>query len=162
MQKELHELFPHQGESGRAIAIVGGAFLETMLEHILLAFLPENGKESARLMEVNQPLGNFSNKISMCYCLGLIESIIRHDLNIIRKIRNKFAHNLHVSFDDEEIRSLCAELKWHKISLYQRPPLEATSRDIFQVGVNQLIAHLHGCIGIARKDRRTILNNYNT
>lgn len=93
MLVEFQGLFPYKTENDRAIAIVGSTFLDTLLEHILFAFLPENEKDVEKLMEVNQPLGNFSNKITMCYCLGLIDKIIKSDLNIVRKIRNRFAHD---------------------------------------------------------------------
>ena len=160
MLVEFQGLFPYETENDRAIAIVGGTFLDTLLEHILFAFLPENEKDVEKLMEANQPLGNFSNKITMCYCLGLIDKVIKSDLNIVRKIRNRFAHDLYVSFEDEQIKSWCNELKWHKHSLMMNPPAEATSQDLFQVGVNQLISHLSGCVGIARNEKRTIRDNY--
>jgi DNA-binding MltR family transcriptional regulator len=57
------------------------------------------------MMQLNQPLGDFSNKIKMCYCLGLIDKIIRDDLNLIRKIRNEFTHDLYASFESDKIKS---------------------------------------------------------
>ncbi|MGV3696986.1 MltR family transcriptional regulator [Flavobacterium sp.] len=157
---EFSELFTYSDPSERSIAIVGATFLEMVLDHILLAFLPEDEKDVTKLLEYNQPLGNFSNKITMCYCLGLIDKVIKDDLTYVRKIRNKFAHDLTVCFEDEPIRSWCKELKWHKISLTPFPPVNATSRDLFQVGVNQLISHLNGCVGIARTEKRSILNKF--
>ena len=157
---EFNNLFPYDGKDERSIAILGGTFLEMILEHILLAFLPEDEKEVNRLMEFNQPLGNFSNKIAMTYCLGLIDKVIKDDLNLIRKVRNKFAHDLYATFDDEQIKAWCKALKWHKISLMSDPPNEATTKDLFQVGVNTLISHLHGVVGIARSEKRSIRNTF--
>jgi hypothetical protein len=157
---EFDSLFPYEGKDERSIAILGGTFLEMILEHILLAFLPEDEKEVNKLMEFNQPLGNFSNKITMAYCLGLLEKIVKDDLNLIRKIRNKFAHDLYATFDDEQVKSWCEALKWHKILLTPYPPEEATTRDLFQVGVHTLISHLNGVIGIARSEKRAIQNNF--
>ncbi len=108
---EFSGLFTFAEQNERAIAILGGSFLEMILEHIILAYLPEDEKDVKKLMDVNQPLGNFSNKISFCYCLGLIEKVVKEDLNLIRKIRNKFAHDLFVTFEDEQIKSWCKELK---------------------------------------------------
>jgi hypothetical protein len=34
----------------------------------------------------------------------------RRECELIRKIRNKFAHNVHPSFDDEDVKALCHEL----------------------------------------------------
>lgn len=157
---EFNELFPYEDESERAIAVVGGTFLETILEHILFAFLPENEKEVERLMDINQPLGNFSNKITMTYCLGLIDKVVKDDLTLVRKIRNKFAHDLSASFEDAQIRSWCLELKWHKISMMRNPPADATTRDLFQVGVNQLITYLNGYISVTRGQKRVLRNNF--
>jgi hypothetical protein len=86
--------------------------------------------------------------------------VIKNDLNVVRKVRNRFAHELNVSFEDEQIRSWCSELRWHKIALFQEAPREATARDIYQVGVNQLIAHLGRRVGIARQQKRQILDSY--
>jgi hypothetical protein len=74
---------------------------------------------------------------------------------MIRKIRNNFAHELNISFNDENIKSLSNEIKWHKL-FYAIPPEESTSRDLFQVGVLQLISHLGGVISIARGEKRKI------
>src|SRR3546814_2970630 len=106
------------------------------------------------------PLGNFSSKIKMCYCLGLIDKMIKEDLNLIRKIRNEFAHDLYASFDSDKIKNWCLQLKWHKIIVTPYPPSDATPKDYFQVGVNSLITHLNGCVSIARSEKRSIKNNF--
>jgi hypothetical protein len=157
---DFHDLFNNKHGDDRTIAIIGGTFLEMILEHVLFSFLPEDNKEVERMMDFNQPLGNFSNKITMAYCLGLIERVVKEDLNLIRKIRNEFAHDLYASFENEKIRSWCKELKWHKIALTPNPPSEATNKDLFQVGVNTLISHLNGCVSMARGDKRKIRNNF--
>ncbi|WP_024773029.1 MltR family transcriptional regulator [Aquimarina macrocephali] len=157
---EFSDLFNEKEKNERSIAILGGTFLEMTLEHILYSFLPENEKEVDKLFEYNCPLGNFSNKIQMAYCLGLIERIIKKDLNLVRKIRNKFAHNMFVTFNDNQIESWCNGLEWHKVSHSSNIPVEATNLMIFQVGVNQLITNLNGHIDLARNSKRKILNNF--
>lgn len=157
---EFHKLFTNDNSDDRTIAILGGTFLEMVLEHILWAFLPEDEKEVEKIMQFNQPLGSFSNKITMVYCLGLVDKMIKDDLNLIRKVRNEFAHDLYASFDSDKIKSWCKELKWHKVMLTPDPPADATIKDYFQVGVNTLITHLHGCISIARDQKRAIINNF--
>ncbi|MEY3499890.1 MAG: hypothetical protein RL308_1559, partial [Bacteroidota bacterium] len=155
---EFHQQFTYEVKDERAIVILGGTFLEMILEHVLRAFLPEDDKEVNNLFK--QSLGNFSNKISTCYCLGLIDKVIKNDLTLIRQIRNKFAHELFISFENPEIQKWCSELKWHRIAIMQNPPSEATSLDYFQVGVNTLISHLSGCVSIARGEKRSVKNNY--
>lgn len=45
------------------------------------------------LMEMS-PLSTFSAKIQITYRLGLIDKDIAHALNLVRRIRNSFAHEL--------------------------------------------------------------------
>lgn len=157
---KFHTLFEYNNGDDRAIVIIGGSFLDIILDHILLAFFPEDEQEIERLTNFDQPLGTYANKVRMAYCLGLIEKIVKDDLKLIGKIRNRFAHDLYASFDDQNIQSWCKELKWHKISMMMEPPPEATIRDLYQVGVNQLITHLHGAVSMARGHKREILNNF--
>lgn len=157
---EFHRLFNLEAKDERTIAILGGTFLEMALEHLLYAFLPEEEKEVKKLFEYNQPLGNFSNKISLSYCLGLINKTIKEDLNLVRKIRNKFAHDLYVTFEDDEIKSWCRGLKFHILSMMMRPPKGSTELQIFQVGVNQLITNLSGYISVCRVQKRKIKEDF--
>ena len=95
----------------------------------------------------------------MVYCLGLVDKLIMNDLKLVGKIRNKFAHDLNASFNDAKISQWCKELKWHKLS-YMKPPTEATTRDLFQVGVHQLISHLNGTVSIARGSKIKIRDSF--
>jgi hypothetical protein len=143
-----------QETNDRAIAVVGAAFLDTLLEHILLNFLVDDEKEARRLLGFDQPIGSFGTRTSTVYCLGLIGEIVRDDLRVVGRIRNRFAHDVRASFDEEPVRSWCLRLKWHEISMCMKQPAGATPREIFQVGVNQLICHLSGIVSVARMERR--------
>ncbi|MEX2512352.1 MAG: hypothetical protein WD398_05560 [Cyclobacteriaceae bacterium] len=156
----FHELFNLNPNDDRSIAIIGGTFLEMSLEHILRAYFPENDKEVNKMFEGFGPLSSFSAKISMSYSLGLIEKPVKEDLLLTKKIRNEFAHNLYASFENDKIGQLCKLLKWHKIAFVPNPPPEALNIELFQVGVNQLITHLSGCISMARGEKRSIRDNF--
>jgi DNA-binding MltR family transcriptional regulator len=147
------KLFDYDEKNDRAIVIVGATFLDTILEHILRAFLIDNEKEVNKLLQCDQPLGTFSGKITMAYCLGLIYKPVQEDLNLVRKIRNEFAHNLYASFEDEKIKAWCLSLKWHRFTCMAEPPKDATARDLFQVGTNQLVCYLNGVVGVARTQK---------
>lgn len=152
--REFHELFNDPPSvNDRAIAIVGASFLDTLLKHMLVNFLVEDEREVRQLLDPERPIGTFWSRVSLVYCLGLIGKVIRDDLRLAARIRNRFAHTLDISFDGEPIRSWCLALKWHEIGM-MKPPEGATPRQIFQVGVNQLISHLNGLVGVARLDRR--------
>ena len=107
-----------------------------------------------------QPLGTYGSGVKMIYCLGLIDKTVRDDLKLIGKIRNKFAHDLYASFEDEQINSWCRQLRWHRETLLADPPPTATTRDYYQVGVNQVIGYLNGIVGMARAEQRTIRKGF--
>jgi hypothetical protein len=146
---EFSRLFDDSEPNERAMAIVGAAFLDTILEHMLTAYLVDDEKEVKRLLNHQQPLGTLGARTTMCYCLGLIPKIIRDDLRTVGNIRNRFAHDLNASFADERIRAWCMNLEWHRTA-YVTPPEGATARDHFQVGVNCLVTYLNGIVGQAR------------
>jgi hypothetical protein len=145
---EFARLFDYGEASDRAVAIVGPAFLDTLLTEMLVNFLVDDENEVRRLIQPEGPLGTFGAKVSTCYRLGLIGETIKSDLRIVAKIRNRFAHDLLANFSDTQIKGWCSSLRWHKESLGDPPP-DATARDLFQVGVNQLVSHLHGLVGLA-------------
>jgi len=151
------DLFKYDDEekNERAIAIIGGAFLETIMENILTVFFVDDEEQVQNLLRFDKPIGNFNSRINLAYCLGLIKKDVLKDLKLAGKIRNEFAHNLSATFNSDRIRSWCNELKWHRIA-YMQPPENATARDLYQVGVHQLITYLNGVISIARGEKRKI------
>ncbi len=79
-------------ESDRAAVILGAAKIDVQLFHLLRkVLLPTTGKDD-ELFEGESPLSSFSAKIHLTYRLGLIDAQFVHALNLIRKIRNAFAH----------------------------------------------------------------------
>lgn len=84
--------------SPRATVIVAASTLELHLEQLLEGFLIADVKKVEELISssnTSAPLGNFGSKIKACYLLGLISEELYNDLEIVRKIRNRFAHQLH-------------------------------------------------------------------
>ena len=151
---EFAHLFDYAEASDRAVAIVGPAFLDSLLSDILIEFMVEDEKEVNKLLQPEGPLGAYGSRVTTCYCLGLIGGIVTADLRLVGKIRNRFAHDIRASFADSRIRQWCRALRWHKESLFAEPPAGATDRDLFQVGINQLVTHLSGVPGIARSRKR--------
>ena len=151
---QFHALFNERGEADeRAIAIVGATFLDNILEKLLSNFLVEDEKECQKLLGYDKAMGTFASRVTATYCLGLICKTVRDDLRIVGKIRNRFAHELLATFDDDPICGWCHDLKWHEFSMMMRAPAGAAPRDIFQVGVNQLVSHLNGHAELARANR---------
>jgi DNA-binding MltR family transcriptional regulator len=154
MLLEFSRLFDYNEVSDRAVAIVGPAFLDTLLSDILTEFMVDDDSEVKKLLQLDGPLGTYGSKVTACYCLGLLGPVVTADLRLVGKIRNRFAHDLRANFSDTKISQWCKQLKWHLESMGS-PPSGASDRDLFQVGINQLVAHLSGIPGIARHDKRT-------
>jgi hypothetical protein len=125
---EFARLFDYGESSDRAVAIVGPAFLDTLLTEMLVNFLVDDKKEVQRLMQPEGPLGTFGAKVLACYCLGVIGETIKSDLRIVAKIRNRFAHDLLADFSDDQIKGWCSSLRWHR---------EAGRRERYRTLLNQ-------------------------
>ena len=149
--REFARLF-RDDTNDRAMVIVGAAFIDTQLEHVIANFLVDDDKEVSAL------LATYSGKTRLAYCLGLVGPVILEDLRLIGKIRNTFAHDLYASFSRSDIGSWASSLRWHRMS-YMTPPAGSSARDLFNVGLNQVAAHLSGIVSIARLEKRIIRRN---
>lgn len=149
---EFSRLFQDE-ENDRALAIVGGAFLDALLENVLIEFLVDDEKEVGELLRYDGPMGTYSGRIRAAYCLGLLRKTVRDDLRLVGKIRNRFAHDLSASFAEDPVRSWCNSLQLHR-EVFMTPPPGASARDLFHVGVNQLVGYLHGYVSIVRGEKR--------
>jgi hypothetical protein len=71
------------------------------------------------------PLGTFAAKIRMAYALGVYPKPIKDELDLIRHIRNAFAHSSErIQFTSPEITEACAALRFPDLSSVQHlvPP----------------------------------------
>lgn len=152
---EFSRLFAYDEDNDRSIAIVGAAFLDSMLRDILMEFMVDDSKEVERLLQPEGPLGTYGSRVTACYCLGHIGPIVAADLRLVGKIRNRFAHDLRTRFSDPPIAGWCRALRWHREAFMHDPPPGASDRDFFQVGVNQLVTFLNAIPGLARFEKRS-------
>ena len=96
-------------ESDRAAALVAAALLDENLESLLRAYMVSDQDEVEHLLGTS--LQSLGARLRACYCLGLISHDEADDLRVIKTVRNHFAHNLHVSFDDPTVVKNCARFK---------------------------------------------------
>ncbi len=91
LQDELEK-----SSSDRSCVIVAAAYIDELLGYIFKLFLvsPSSEKEDKELFSGYGPLSTFSSKIVLSYRLGLISNYEYKTLQIIRKIRNSFAHDI--------------------------------------------------------------------
>lgn len=102
-----------QDESDRGAAIIAGSMLDDKLKTVLSDFFIETRQTKELLEGASSPLSTFNTRLNLAYCLGLISDIEYEDCNIIRRIRNDFAHKfeLDFSFNDQKVKDLCWNLK---------------------------------------------------
>lgn len=99
-------------ETDRGLPLVGTALIDEKLRDTLEAFFVTKRSASKLLDEFNSPLGTFSSRLEACFALGLIDEYEYSEINLLRKVRNEFAHSKHgVSFKTEKIASCCSSLK---------------------------------------------------
>lgn len=101
-----------QKETDRGAALVGAALIDTRLERLLRSHFIESKVADELIDSGNAPLGSFNSRIKMSYALGLITELEFKECEIIRRVRNDFAHGVHgLSFQDQRLSALCNNLK---------------------------------------------------
>lgn len=117
-------------ESDRGAALVGAAFLDHLLAALIEGFLIDDRKSLKDVLEGHfAPLSSLASRISMAFSLGLISEDEQHDLDLIRKVRNVFAHELTSSaFSAGKIEEILSKLRIPRLvpeGLYDVEQLEA-------------------------------------
>jgi hypothetical protein len=96
--------------SDRTTVVMFGSFLEINLERLLLKAMRQdlNSKDRRQLFEYEGAVGTFSSKIIVAYALRLIGPMTRGDLDLIRFLRNEFAHSrIPFGFKTPEVQAVC-------------------------------------------------------
>lgn len=101
---------PFRAESDRACAVLGAALLDATLERLFYRRLRAFRDE---LLSPSRPLGPFSSRIRLARALAWISEDVYLDLEVIRSIRNEFAHEFDhdLSFSTRSIADRCRTLR---------------------------------------------------
>jgi DNA-binding MltR family transcriptional regulator len=140
----------------RAIVIVGLAYIDDLLLYCLENYFPENSSTVKNILSFRGILGTFNSKVDILYSLGFIDKIVKNDLVKLGEIRNLFAHQIDINFQDESIIKVCKLFEWHKISMMMETPNGANSLEIFKVEVNTIISHLSGIASMCKLEKRKL------
>jgi hypothetical protein len=98
-------------QSDRGCALVAAAWVDDALEECIRAGLRPEQKIADDLFEPLGLLGSFGARIKIAYMFGLIERYEYHDLEVIRRIRNDFAHvRQNLRFTTQHIKERCNDL----------------------------------------------------
>lgn len=115
-------------EPDRILAIIADAYLNDLLQNGLKVKFRGSKKSLDTIFRRQGFLDSLAAKAEIAHAIGFIDSDEYHDLKIIRKIRNKFAHIPNqISFQTTEIADMCNDLKYGKML----PELQAADRSLF-------------------------------
>jgi mannitol operon repressor len=110
--KEFTEFLGEFNKTERGAALAAAAFLDDLLGRVIFNFLIPNDSGHALVDGFNAPFGTLSARIAACHAMGLISEVEYRECEIVRKVRNEFAHKVKMSFDNDRIKSLCANMKF--------------------------------------------------
>lgn len=104
------------GESDRGCILVAASILDDALGALLQALVQKRPafttKRRKELLGFFGPLGSFSSRIAVAYAFGLIPDWMYKNLELIRNIRNDFAHGYEsTDFSNEKLISKVDALK---------------------------------------------------
>lgn len=98
----------------RAFVLVFTALVEDSLRNLLLSHMNKdlNSDDRRRIFEYEGLAGSFSSRTMLAWAMGIIGKDTRHDLDLIRKLRNEFAHSrVSFNFETDEVKAICALLR---------------------------------------------------
>lgn len=94
----LQDIFGLMGslirESERAAVVLAAARMDVDLEKLLKHVLHRHPGGTDPLFDSDRAVGTFSAKISLAHRMGILSQDFEHALQMLRKIRNDFAHQL--------------------------------------------------------------------
>jgi hypothetical protein len=102
------------GQNDRACGILFGSYVDSALVSAIKSVMrPDlSNALSGDLFDYEGPIGTFSARINLAYALALFGKKTKHDLDLIRLMRNQFAHcRLPLRFDMPAVANVCAHLQ---------------------------------------------------
>jgi mannitol operon repressor len=138
-------------ESYRGCVMVACSYLDELLRRILLAFLVEVPTSADLVVGFNAPLGTMSTRTAAAYSLGLIHEREFKELEILRRVRNRFAHGVHVSFDMQDVKALCQNLT---MAARSDDASKDAARALYTTAAVSLILNLTNRPGYVARQRR--------
>ncbi len=98
-------------QSDRGSALIAVAWVDDALEECLRVYFQQDKTIANLILQPDGPLGSFSSRIKIAYLLGITTASLYADLEIMRRIRNDFAHvRQEVRFNDQSIKDRCKSL----------------------------------------------------
>jgi DNA-binding MltR family transcriptional regulator len=129
-----------------AFALMVSTALDQALELAILSHFGHVSDEEARRMfddASNGPLGTFSARIKAGYALGIYPRGARDELDLLRYIRNAFAHSWEqIGFSTPAIKAGCNALQIPNQSAIRPENHASTAKERFLLSARVLYAYL--------------------
>lgn len=131
-------------ESDRGFALIMAAWIDDALGEVIRAGFIDQRKSADELLIGDSPLATFSSRIKIAYCLAWIDDNVKHDLNIVRVIRNEFAHDRSdLSFESAVVRSRCDSMQLlHEVMSIREGTTVTLARSKFMLVSSHLLGIL--------------------
>ena len=112
--KALEDELYNNTNSDRARVILAGSFMDNHLKQLIETLLRDdlNSSERRRIFDYEGIAGSFSAKIVMAYAFKLVGPDTKFDLDLIRLMRNEFAHSkTTANFSLVSVQDACKEFR---------------------------------------------------
>src|SRR5256714_14391096 len=129
-----------ESETDRGVALLAVALLDDVLDVLLRASCVDDSEGVNRLIGPGRPLESFGSRAHVAYCMGLLGADVYSDINLIREIRNDFAHRQPTNFEQSDIHTKCNKLRCVAPMLHEIEP--CTTRERFIASVVVIANHL--------------------
>lgn len=100
-------------ENDRGYCLLVSSLLENAVDGVLTVQISHfASKEREAFFDSHGAAGAFSRKIALLHAFKIVGKVTRRNLDIIREIRNAFAHGkVPLTFETPEVKAMCDELK---------------------------------------------------
>lgn len=136
-----------RAQSDRGAAIAGTAYLDLLLRATIETLLRPDKDVRLALFENRGALGDFSSRIHTAFALRLIGGGAYGDLQILRQIRNAFAHSAEAfDFERADVAVLCGSLWFPRHVDFKGKPRPTTARGTYTRSVEMIAQGLYEVI----------------
>jgi hypothetical protein len=109
--EEIHRQIVTE-KNDRGTAILAATLVENAITYAISRQNSRFAYRARKLFENNGPISTLDAKILIADCFGMLGPNTRHNLDIIKHIRNTFAHaRIPITFITSEIESACHALR---------------------------------------------------
>jgi DNA-binding MltR family transcriptional regulator len=97
-------------QADRGTALIATAWVDDCLKACVRAFFRPDNRVANDMLQPEGALGTFASRIKLAYLLDIIDPTAYRDLELLRRIRNEFAHRRSdLRFSSAPIKDRCRE-----------------------------------------------------